>query len=314
MTVEVEIALLDVGHGVCVAMASGQEAILIDCPPSGVVERWLRRRGISRIRHLVISHFDKDHCGGFDGLLASGFRFDRLWFTDDHMNDTRAYLDLSAVLSDAGARGLAIPSGYPHSLEAPIEWRGIRIEWLLPSRGRRMRPGNRNSLSVVCRVVADGCSILCLGDVDLPGWRNLDANRDVASDWVLAAHHGGGARTRQAAVLLIRDVIDRSRARYVYFSMSRSRYRLPIPEVVRAASAHATVACSQVSKHCAPSLTERELCVHEQGTGCEQTPRSCCAGTVALKAESGFRWRDESKHSNVVGGLQQPLCNGALRS
>lgn len=297
------IAILDVGHGVCLILAHGQKAIMIDCPPSQSVERWLRRNGVSTISHLIISHFDQDHCAGFQSLLNSGVRFEHLWFTDDQLNETRAYLHLSAVLSDAGRRGVKIQSSYPHSAAQGISWNETSVEWILPSRGRRMLGGNRNSLSVVCRILApNGRGILCLSDVDLKGWRLRDPTLTVACDWVIAAHHGGGARTPKSAVTLMDEVLAATQASHVYFSMARNRYRLPIREVARGAALHARVACSQVSTHCLP------------GAGIGEPQASIvgllpCAGTVELEIEpSGFRWVGADAHSTLVSAFESRLC------
>jgi beta-lactamase superfamily II metal-dependent hydrolase len=311
VTDQLRVALLDVGHGVCVVLASGQEALMVDCPPSPAVERWLRRNGISRVAHLIISHFDQDHCAGFGSLVNSGIAFQHLWFTDDQQNNTRAYLHLAAVLSDTERRGTMIPSSYPHSLAGPIEWNGVFVEWILPNRGRRMLRGNRNSLSVVCRIrLPNHRAILCLSDVDFRGWRYRDLAADIRADWVIAAHHGGRARTRPDAAKLMDDVLIASEAKYVFFSIARNRYRLPLAEVAQAAARTARIACSQISKHCLADLNSVVIPEKNVSVGGRRMATSSCAGTVELRMEpASLSWADEDLHAEMVSALPARLCH-----
>lgn len=78
------IAFLDVGHGSAVVLSDGAEAVLLDAPPTPVVLEYLRSAGVQRLRHIVVSHADRDHLGGLVGLLHSGLVVDKVWIADDH--------------------------------------------------------------------------------------------------------------------------------------------------------------------------------------------------------------------------------------
>lgn len=306
---ETRIALLDVGHSLCVAVTSGQEATLVDCPPSPVVETWLRRQGVSVIRHLIISCFDKNHHGGLDSLIGSGFRLERIWYIEDRANATGPYLDLQALLSDTAVRrGKPIEHSSPHYTAAPIEWAGIKFEWLLPRRNAHAPSRQGNAAPVVLRVLAEGCSVLCLGQIDAGSWADFDPAFDLTSDWVVATHKGGGHRRPwDEPASLMTDILARSGARFVYFSLSRQKFRLPLPEVARAAAGHARVVCSQISLRCSNNVP-RLVCNHVASQGCSGAVCESCGGTVVLSSKDGFQWTDSQRHSELIERLDDPLC------
>ena len=76
------VTVLDVGQGQCVLLQSGANTVLVDCGGShdedaaDAAAETLLGMGISRIDGLIISHYDRDHCGGAE-FLAERIRIDR---------------------------------------------------------------------------------------------------------------------------------------------------------------------------------------------------------------------------------------------
>ena len=74
-TVQLTVAVLDVGQGSAAALASGGRTALVDCGGSGsrsagdIAADWFAAQGRARLDLLVLTHFDSDHVGGVEQLL-----------------------------------------------------------------------------------------------------------------------------------------------------------------------------------------------------------------------------------------------------
>ncbi len=76
---DLTLTMLDVGQGDAICIRQGRFTVLIDGGESGlygdrgqdVLLPYFRRQGISRIDALVVSHGDRDHCGGLISLCES---------------------------------------------------------------------------------------------------------------------------------------------------------------------------------------------------------------------------------------------------
>lgn len=154
--------LLDVGQGLSVWFVAEKGTLLYDTGPdsAGLLDTLLHR-GIHHVGTVVVSHWHRDHAGGFADLavgVAQGrFRVDRLLYG----GDTAGVYWRDSVL------GLCVRLGIP---VRKIE-RGDTLGDLAPFRVRVLWPGagtlfGENAASVVLRVADDERGWLLSGDLE----------------------------------------------------------------------------------------------------------------------------------------------------
>ncbi len=203
------VTLLDVGHGLAVVARTRSHTLVFDAGPrypggfdagSGVVAPFLRHQGIHFVDRVVISHSDNDHSGGLDGLLAN--------------------IRAGTII---GAAGKAFAG--PCVGGTGWHWEGYDFQLLHP---RKIRRFQGNDASCVLRINGPGGSILIAADIESPAEERLVARfgAALASDVLVAPHHGSGTSSTTAFVRAVRPD-------YVLFSASdRRRPRLPDTGVV----------------------------------------------------------------------------------
>ncbi len=69
-----EVTFFDVGKGDCIFINSGSRYMMIDAgyeDTAGVVQSYMKDKGIRALDALILTHYDKDHAGGVPELLSS---------------------------------------------------------------------------------------------------------------------------------------------------------------------------------------------------------------------------------------------------
>ncbi len=313
------IGLLDVGHGSCLVAYGAKEAVVVDSPPGDTLVRFLRRNGVAVVRHVVITHADKDHCGGLVALLQSGIDVETIWILDDQKNVTGHYRRVVEAMRSARSVGnTLLKRGYPHSDAQPATWGKVRIEWLAPNHEDRMLSGERNTLSVGLRLVVGGLGVaVVLGDMDSKGYARLRLPRDLASQWLIAPHHGGLVGSETETQAMYDDLLSRTGARYVFFSIGRRRQQNPQPALLdwlRRDYGDCYVCCTQLSRNCSQDLPAIRRDRGSISRGARTSPIECCAGTVVLRLSAdGMIWDGEANHKDLVDGIPSRLCSTTPR-
>ncbi len=224
-----EIVFLDVGQGDALAIRSpGGRWILVDTGPRGrtydagarVVLPYLRRRGVTRIEALVLTHPDLDHIGGAEAVVQA--------------------LDVGYVLDPARATGR---DAYVGVLEAAsrdaVPWvearrdvsimlDGVEISVLHPN-GPTSAPfsgTDSNAQSVVLLVRYGEFEALLTGDAPVEVEEAILADLPSALEVLKVGHHGSSTST--SASLLART----SPALAVISVGARNRYGHPYTDVL----------------------------------------------------------------------------------
>jgi len=178
---EAWVTLLDVGQGLSAVIRTRDGTLVFDTGPgfdsgfntgSLVVAPFLLARGVPRVDVLVLSHADRDHAGGAQGLISR--------------------LPVGRILSGE-PDDLALPGVEPCRAGQGWDWSGVRFRFLHPGEPA----GEGNDASCVLRIEAGGRAVLLPGDIG----RTVEARlarefpRALASDVLVAGHHGSATST-----------------------------------------------------------------------------------------------------------------------
>lgn len=242
----VEAVVVDVGQGDAVLLRDGSETLLVDGGgwPAGdlggrVLVPALARRGVRRLDAALLTHADRDHCGG---LLQLG-----------------SYLDMALVLTGPGPPGSACDRelrslpGTEHrtvSAGSALSVGRWRVRVLHPER-RRARGGRvgDNDASVVVVAEVFGRRLLLPGDAEAPAERALVARwgsgpqggdpaeirrAPLQARFLKVGHHGSRTSSTERFLRAVRPALA------LVSSGARNPYGHPAPEVLARLGRHGT--------------------------------------------------------------------------
>ncbi|SDZ79832.1 DNA internalization-related competence protein ComEC/Rec2 [Microbulbifer marinus] len=214
------VTVLDVGQGLAVVLRTPQQRLVYDTGPmsgsgwsagSQIVAPYLLGEGMPGLDTLVVSHGDRDHAGGFNGLAemvpparvyAPGRLADRL----------RSGPQQSVSSCRAGAQE---------------DLGDLQLQWLWPQ--DQDLSGEENDHSCVALVQWRGVRVLLAGDISRSVERQLRQRYPnfAPVDLLIAPHHG--SRTSSSA-----DFIRWAQPASVVFSAGfRHHFGHPHPQVVQ---------------------------------------------------------------------------------
>ena len=207
---EFQVDFLDVGQGLSVVVRTASRTLLYDTGFSNddsfdigqsVIIPYLRHQGVKQLDHVVLSHDDRDHIGGYQSI-SKDFSIERL-----------TVMPGSRYLADS-AEASACRSG------DFWQWDGVEFRFLHPDTPGSMKENDR---SCVLRISGPGGSVLLAGDIEETAERMLISRfrEDLHADILLAPHHGSATSSSVA-------FIDRVRPREVVYSAGyRNRFGFP---------------------------------------------------------------------------------------
>lgn len=203
-----EVGWLDVGQGDAIVVHFPDGTTwLIDAGPAypfgdagrSVVLPYLRRRGVSRLEWLIVTHPDLDHVGGAASVVR-GMEVRRLG-SPMAVDDSPAWLALLATVAGDRPRAVTLRAGRRlrqgavsvDVLHPPPDW--VPVD---PHAGGR--PSNESS--AVLLMSAGPCRLLLTGDLGEPGEAALDARlADSLHAGLLHVGHHGSRHSSSAAFL-----------------------------------------------------------------------------------------------------------------
>lgn len=221
------VALVNVGQGDAIAIVKDGRAAVVDCGSSSInnpedyMDAYLRRRGVSSIDALILTHYDSDHAGGVDNLL-NRFTVHTL-YVPDYNTRSRAQEDILTVAGTTDTRIFRVEQDLRIEL-----WDGLTLT--LYTRHvedfiNRLEP-DYNNASMVVMAQYKGSSFLLTGDLGREGEQWLLSDGTVLdADILKVGHHG----SRYAATdSFLREVTPAAAG----ISVGRNTYGHPTDEVL----------------------------------------------------------------------------------
>lgn len=322
--------VLDVGHGSCVAIIEGEEAVLIDAGPRDAVLRFLQESQVKRIRAVYISHADEDHLRGLLALTSEKVPIGELWLNSDGEKASLLWNDVLETFNQLHRTGES--RFEPRLVEGDVFTApcGISLQVLAPSRYLAgMGPGGRdsqnrkietNTMSAVIRVMnAQGNALVLVpGDLDVVGLDHLhQADLDASAEVLVFPHHGGHA-ARHASDEANHDFAQRIcqlvRPKSVVFSMSRNdgNPRQEIVRSIRASVPEVRILCTQLARACASRAPDHEPSHLTQLYAQGKRKHECCGGTITIDIAGAGLSPSRTAHDAFIGEVAtEALCRRA---
>ena len=182
-----QITFLDVGQGLSVLVQTPGQVILYDTGPafrSGfnageqIVAPYLRSRGIKEIDHLIVSHSDNDHSGGFSAIIRN-LQVDKAYASDqDFLPDT-----VSCV--------------------TPSTWKADELVFSIFAINE---PADANNQSCLLQITGQGIAVMLTGDIESQAESILVASDLPTMDLISVPHHGSATSSTPGFLNKLRPV------------------------------------------------------------------------------------------------------------
>jgi len=192
MLEDVRLTVLDVGQGQCLVLQSEGRSFVVDCGGDYDAEaadqaaELLLRQGIQKLDGLILTHLDRDHSGGAEGLLQR-MKTELLILPPRH-STLPEYTDAETIWAEK---------------DLEITYGNTKIRIFTPT-----FPGTDNENSLCVLFDTEKCDILITGDRDGYGERSLLRSADIPDvDILIAGHHGSGNSTCEELLTAVKPEI-----------------------------------------------------------------------------------------------------------
>lgn len=343
-----DVVFVDVGFGTCNVILTGSgEAIVLDAgkrtkEPHAVLNQFT----VSRISHLIVSHWHDDHYGGATGLLRNfASRIGEVWFPPDPAFKTSHFWSAIVAELDAGRLGLH------QIMPLVIEGAGTRRIWssaafdaelllVSPSYMEASRGGATGDSNSTCGVLVlrvGSRYVVFAGDASLAQWQEVGRRMAVPiqSEALAVSHHAGMMWPPHWRAPQISAALDNLYSKIVRPQIAiisagtRPGTKHPREDVVAALRrAGADIMCTQMTGRCTSDLEsarvlQRSLPVLAKGRSSREKLQTgkmrhsnhvACAGSVVVELRaSGAIVHQLAPHRAFVGRIptrlgQTPLC------
>ena len=209
---ECRITVLDVGQGQAILMQSEGKTFLVDCGgeydegAADTTAETLLAQGISKLDGVILSHYDRDHCGGLPYLLT---RIDTHNLFLPYAEDTDSVAPTLQRLSDGDLTTV--------KEDIVLTYGNVKITIFAPL---SYKSGNESSMCVLFQT--ENCDILITGDRNIQTEEMLLSRRELPKlELLIAGHHGADTSTSE-------KLLELTKPEYVFVSVGENnRYGHP---------------------------------------------------------------------------------------
>jgi beta-lactamase superfamily II metal-dependent hydrolase len=325
------LVVLDVGHGNAAVLLDKGGVVVIDAGKGGVLLDFLKEMRIDRVDVLLISHADTDHVRNApDLLLDDDIKVGKVCYNSDASKQSQVWkLFRKAIKTARRKDGTVAEPQLTISQTGKLDQGVVRVEVLYPfPEMAASAPGGKseddelhtsNSMSAVIRLsTSAGPMVMMAGDVEsgcLKAWR--EEKTDPTARVLVFPHHGGNPGNDDPVTFAV-EMTKAVKPETVIFSIHRTQYELPIPDVVEAVRRNAMgvrIACTQLSGHCAAAIPRAASAHLTPHIANGKPSKSCCAGTVVIDLGGALPELQPpaDRHLAFIDALGgSPLCRRAL--
>lgn len=212
------------GIGDAAVVETAEKCVLIDgglwTKGRAVVLPYLKRRGVTRLDAVILTHQHGDHYGGLTEVIEAMPVGEVV--TNGLTHTAKAYRKFMEAVKSSGARYRVVRGG-----EA-LDWgEGVTAMVVQAAGGRGIAPDDYNNNSLVLRMTCGKTAILFAGDMEDDEEAELLASRrDVRSQVLKAGHHGSSSSSSFPFLRAVRPEIA------VISVGEGNRFRLPHQSVI----------------------------------------------------------------------------------
>jgi beta-lactamase superfamily II metal-dependent hydrolase len=339
-----EISFLPVGNADCIVIHADDSVVIVDLGKNPrFIYNWLKRKNLSKINRIYITHNHRDHFpfsslkklvdflelwfsqGGEIETFSLPFGIYRDAFTkldDLKQTDALRYQELKDAVDrlDDWDQSNKINSVPALRDPTPYTLADLQIHTLHPRQiFVEKHKGKVNEISLVLRVVYGGFSAMLLSDLEGKGLKDYlsvaksSKTPETRANIVKIPHHGGYPDNGDDLKELL-AMIDPELA--VLSVGSNNPFGHVAPELFQAlielqnnnGQRLKQFICTEVTRTCIHSKLERS----SMGNSGLSTPQKC-AGEIAIVANNLGEWQlktETTNHSAKIASLSHAACDG----
>lgn len=179
---EMEIHFIDVGQGDATLIICDGESMLIDAGDNDkgtLVQNYLKKRNITNIKYLILTHPDADHIGGADVIITK-FECENI-FMSGCKSDSNTYRDVIDAMSYKGNEALLANVGQSYALGS--------AKFTIIAPNRDYEDTNNSSIGIMLQHGEN--SFIFTGDAEEVAEGDiLNSGQHIQADVYQVGHHG----------------------------------------------------------------------------------------------------------------------------
>ena len=207
-----EINFIDVGQGDCTLIRANGKSILVDAGGSkdeksfdvgkNTVFPYLLDRGIASLDYVIVSHFDSDHCQGFNFILKN--MKVKTAIICNIGQESEEYNHFVRLAKENKTKIRYVQKGSIIKLG-----KNKIIEILYPDKNEKINDNAKNNNAIVFKLTWNKFSMLFTGDIEEKAERKIlemykNKEEKLKSDILKVAHHGSKSSTMQEFLEIVK--------------------------------------------------------------------------------------------------------------